>query len=78
MFDFVIVLILAFWFSRAWARRRVARRAAEAKAIWRRIHWQLSARLPSAFGCSRIDTPDIDDAFVILYEAKRMMQREAA
>lgn len=65
--------VLGVWILRA-QERAVPRKAA--KNLWHRVFWQLSARLPEAFACNGIPTPDIDDAFAILYAAKKLM-REA-
>jgi hypothetical protein len=74
MLDLVVVLILILWLVGEEVHCRRAQRAKEAMSVWHRIYYQLSAHLPSAFGCSGIDTPDIDDAFVILYKAKKLMR----
>lgn len=48
----------------------------EAKKLWHRILWRLESVSPSAFASSCPVPPDLADAFVLLYEAKKLMKAD--
>jgi len=46
----------------------------EATKLWHRLLWRLESDLPSSWASSCPTPPDLEDAFKLLYEAKRLMK----
>jgi hypothetical protein len=46
----------------------------EATKLWHRLLWRLESDLPSSWASSCPTPPDLEDAFKLLYKAKRLMK----
>jgi hypothetical protein len=48
--------------------------AVEAMKLWHRLLWRLETDLPSSWASSCPVPGELEDAFVLLYEAKKLMK----